>query len=88
MSRISLMCAASLVALVATPALAQQAPQAEASPARWIMNASLTLKSESGWSLLAECKNCFDQESIESTLANYSYLNAPRSWTVRAKFAF
>ncbi len=58
------------------------------SPARWIMNASLTLKSESGWSLLAECKNCFDQESIESTLANYSYLNAPRTWTIRAKYAF
>jgi iron complex outermembrane receptor protein len=58
------------------------------SPARWIVNASLTLKSEGGWSIAAECKNCFDEEAIESTLANYSYLNAPRTWTIRAKYDF
>ena len=58
------------------------------SKARWIVNASLTLKNEAGWSLVAECKNCFDQESIESTLANYSYLNPPRTWALRAKYAF
>ena len=58
------------------------------SKARWIVNAGVTLKSEAGWSLIAECKNCFDQEAIESTLANYSYLNPPRTWAIRAKYAF
>ena len=58
------------------------------SKARWIGNASLALKSEAGWSLVAECKNCFDEEAIESTLANVLYLNPPRTWTLRAKFDF
>jgi len=58
------------------------------SEARWIVNASLTLSSVNGWSLIAECKNCFDQEAVESALANFSYLNPPRTWTVRAKFDF
>ncbi|MFV0645174.1 MAG: TonB-dependent receptor, partial [Sphingomonadaceae bacterium] len=55
---------------------------------RWIVNAALTLRSEGGWSLIAECKNCLDKESVESSLANYSYLNSPRSWMVRAKYEF
>ncbi len=55
---------------------------------RWIVNASLTLSSLDGWSLVAECKNCFDQEAVESALANFSYLNSPRTWTIRAKFEF
>ena len=58
------------------------------SKARWITNASLTLKSEGGWSLVAECKNCFDEEAVESSLVNYSYLNPPRTWALRAKYAF
>lgn len=55
---------------------------------RWIVNATLTLASVSGWSLAAECRNCFDQEAIESALAGFSYLNPPRTWTVRARFEF
>ncbi len=55
---------------------------------RWILNASLTLTNVAGWSLIAECKNCFDEEAVESALANFSYLNPPRTWTVRAKFDF
>lgn len=58
------------------------------SDARWIVNASLTLKLDAGISLVAECKNCFDEEAVESSLANYSYLNSPRSWMLRAKFDF
>lgn len=58
------------------------------SESRWIVNASLTLASISGWSIAAECKNCFDEESVESALANYSYLNPPRTWLVRTKFEF
>jgi iron complex outermembrane recepter protein len=58
------------------------------SKSRWIANASIMMKSEAGWSLTAECKNCFDQEAVESTLANVLYLNPPRTWTLRAKFDF
>ena len=58
------------------------------SEARWIVNATLTLASEAGWSLIGECTNCFDEEAVESTLANFSYLNPPRRFTVRAKFDF
>ena len=41
-----------------------------------------------GWQLVAECKNCFDQEAVESTLANVLYLNPPRTWAIRAKYDF
>lgn len=58
------------------------------SDARWIVNATLTLASDAGWSLVGECTNCLDEESVESSLANYSYLNPPRRLTVRAKFNF
>jgi len=58
------------------------------SKARWIANASITLKSEGGWSLVAECKNCFDEEAVESSLVNFSYLNPPRTWALRANYKF
>ena len=58
------------------------------SPARWIVNASLALVSDQGWSLTAECKNCLDQEAVESTLTNYTYLNRPRTWSIRGKYMF
>jgi iron complex outermembrane recepter protein len=59
------------------------------SESRWIANASLTLKSNSeGWSVLVECRNCFDEEAVESSLANHSYLNPPRTWTIRARYNF
>ena len=55
---------------------------------RWIFNFTLTLASVSGWSLIGQCANCFDKEAIESALADYSYLNPPRTWSVRAKYEF
>lgn len=58
------------------------------SPSRWIVNASLTLSSMGGWTIAAECKNCFDEEAVESALANYSYLNPPRTWLIRTKYDF
>jgi iron complex outermembrane receptor protein len=58
------------------------------SKARWIANASLTLRSTDGWQVLVECRNCFDQEAVESSLANHSYLNPPRTWAIRAKYSF
>jgi iron complex outermembrane receptor protein len=58
------------------------------SPARWIVNATLTLSNISGWALTAECRNCFDEEAVESSLANFAYLNPPRTWMVRARYDF
>lgn len=58
------------------------------SKARWIANATLTLRSESGWSLSAECRNCFDQEAVESTLANLEYINPPRTWLIKGRYSF
>ena len=58
------------------------------SDSRWILNGTLTLRSDAGWSLTAECRNCLDEESIESSLANYSYLNPPRTWLVKGRFEF
>jgi len=55
---------------------------------RWIVNAGIALKSDAGWSITAECKNCFDEESVESTLANFSYLNPPRSFLIKGRFDF
>ncbi len=58
------------------------------SEARWIANATLTLKSEAGWSLSVECRNCFDEEAVESTLANLEYINPPRTWLLKGRFSF
>lgn len=58
------------------------------SPAAWLVNAGLTLRSEAGWQVAVDCTNCFGEEFIQSTLANYSYLNRPREWLVRAKVNF
>ncbi|MEM7702315.1 MAG: TonB-dependent receptor [Pseudomonadota bacterium] len=58
------------------------------SPSRWIVNGGLTLAHTNGLSITAECRNCFDEEAVESALANFSYLNPPRTWIVRAKIDF
>ena len=63
-------------------------PTGSFSEDRWIVNASVTLSHIAGVSFVAECKNCFDEESVESALANFSYLNPPRTWTLRAKYEF
>ena len=58
------------------------------SPSRWIVNATLTLSTVGGWALSAECRNCFDEEAVESSLANFAYLNPPRTWMIRARHDF
>ncbi len=55
---------------------------------RWIVNGSLALKSEDGWSITAECKNCFDEEAVESALVNTSYLNPPRTFLIKGRIQF
>lgn len=58
------------------------------SASRLIVNAGITLGHTNGISVTAECRNCFDEEAVESALANFSYLNPPRTWIVRAKMDF
>ena len=58
------------------------------SKARWLVNATLALASDKGWTISAECRNCLDQEAIESTLANVEYLNSPRTWMIKGRFEF
>lgn len=58
------------------------------SEARWIVNGTLTLRSEAGWSVALECRNCFDKTAVESTLANLEYLNPPRTWLLKGRFSF
>jgi len=58
------------------------------SPSRFIVNGGITLAHINGVSVTAECRNCLDEEAVESALANFSYLNPPRTWIVRAKIDF
>ncbi len=58
------------------------------SESRFNVNANLALNLADRFSLIAECRNCFDEEAIESSLANYSYLNPPRTWLVKARVEF
>ena len=55
----------------------------------WLVNAGLTLKAPGdSWSLAVDCTNCFNESFIQSALSNYSYLNRPMEWMVRAKYRF
>ena len=59
------------------------------SPGGWLINSGITLGTPGDrMSITAECVNCFDKTLIQSSLFNYSYLNQPRSWMVRAKVRF
>jgi iron complex outermembrane receptor protein len=51
-----------------------------------LVNAALTMQTDDGnWTLALECSNCFDQRNVDSSLANTSYYNAPRTWLLRLK---
>jgi iron complex outermembrane receptor protein len=59
------------------------------SASAWLFNASIALNTpENRWKLSLECSNCFNKEFIQTSLSNYSYLNAPMTWTVRARYSF
>jgi iron complex outermembrane receptor protein len=59
------------------------------SDAAWIVNAGLALNGpDKGWQLALECTNCLNEDFIQSSLGNYSYLNQPMRWAVRARFDF
>lgn len=53
-----------------------------------IFNAGLTLRNApGGWSLTAECTNCFNKTYVTSYLL-YPYLNEPGRWMIRARKNF
>ncbi|UCG73195.1 MAG: TonB-dependent receptor [Chromatiales bacterium] len=53
------------------------------------INASVALNNtESDWQLTAECRNCTDRKMVVSTLVDFQYLQAPRTWLVRFKKGF
>jgi iron complex outermembrane receptor protein len=63
--------------------------QGSRSEAAWLVNASITLfGAEDSWSLAAGCTNCLDEIFVQSSLANTTYINQPRMWTVRARYNF
>jgi iron complex outermembrane receptor protein len=55
----------------------------------WLVNASLSLRTDDeNWLLSLECENCFDKVYGQSSLVNYTYLNPPRTWMLRARRKF
>ena len=59
------------------------------SKAVWLVNAGLALNApDKAWTLSVDCTNCLNESYIQSALSNYSYLNRPMEWTVRAKYRF
>lgn len=58
-------------------------------PEHWIVNAGLALNGpDDRIRFSVECTNCFDETYFQSSLANYSYINAPMMWMVRARYSF
>jgi len=54
-----------------------------------LLNASLTFATpDAQWVASIACDNCTDRAVFQSTLSNYSYLNPPRSFTVRVRRKF
>ena len=51
-------------------------------------NAGITLRNVSqGWSIAAECNNCFDRRYVASFLI-FPYLNEPGRWSIRVRKDF
>jgi iron complex outermembrane receptor protein len=54
-----------------------------------LVNASLSLRTEDDrWLLAVECENCLDESYTQSSLFNWTYINAPMTWMVRARRKF
>ena len=52
-----------------------------------IVNAGLSLKTDSGWSVGVECNNCFRDVYMTSFLI-YPYLNDPGRWSIKVRREF
>ncbi|PQM29648.1 TonB-dependent receptor [Sphingopyxis lindanitolerans] len=60
-----------------------------ASQASWLINAGLALNGpDNKWQISANCTNCFNRAFVQTSLANFNYLNPPMSWTIRGRINF
>jgi iron complex outermembrane recepter protein len=55
-----------------------------------LVNASLTLAggANDSWKLIVDCDNCTDEVYTQSAISGYSFLNPPRTWSVRLGYSF
>ncbi|MGL4541454.1 MAG: TonB-dependent receptor, partial [Polymorphobacter sp.] len=54
-----------------------------------LVNAQLALTTDdNNWLVAIECDNCFNEAYGQSSLVNFTYFNAPMTWTIRAKRTF
>jgi iron complex outermembrane receptor protein len=55
-----------------------------------LVNASLTLAggANDSWKLIVDCDNCTDKVYTQSAISGYSFLNPPRTWSVRLGYSF
>lgn len=54
-----------------------------------LVNAGIALKTDDdNWLLALECDNCLNETYVQSSLANYTYINQPMTWTIRARRKF
>ncbi len=57
--------------------------------AHWLVNAAIAVRTDDdNWTLSLECENCLDETYAQSSLVNYTYFNAPRTWMLRARRNF
>lgn len=59
------------------------------SAAHWLVNAGIAVRTDDdAWLVSLECENCLDDIHTQSSLVNYTYLNPPRTWMLRARRTF
>jgi iron complex outermembrane receptor protein len=59
------------------------------SPSFILLSTGVSLQTLDGrWILGVSCENCLNDEMVQSTLANYTYYNPPRTWLLRARRNF
>ena len=59
------------------------------SAAHWLVNGGIALSAPGNTiKLSVECTNCFNTTFVQSALGNYTYLNPPMSWLVKARYNF
>ncbi len=59
------------------------------SAAHWLVNGGIALSAPgNAIKLSVECTNCFNTTFVQSSLGNYTYLNPPMSWLVKARYNF
>lgn len=57
--------------------------------AHWLLNAGLAIRTDDDtWLMVLECENCLDRAVTQSSFANLSSLNPPRTWMLRARRQF